>query len=98
MEQFNPSLRNFISMGKTYEKALASKCSGNTDVFIAKMPGAAGLVRVRLDSVASGGRKAGKQCGMCLVPGGMKLGRCFWGLDVVRVCKVHMCCRATERI
>lgn len=25
MEQFNPSLRNFISMGKTYEKALASK-------------------------------------------------------------------------
>ncbi|XP_026717116.1 brain-specific angiogenesis inhibitor 1-associated protein 2 [Athene cunicularia] len=24
MEQFNPSLRNFISMGKTYEKALAS--------------------------------------------------------------------------
>lgn len=23
MEQFNPSLRNFIAMGKNYEKALA---------------------------------------------------------------------------
>jgi hypothetical protein len=25
MEQFNPSLRNFIAMGKNYEKALAGK-------------------------------------------------------------------------
>lgn len=28
MEQFNPSLRNFISMGKNYEKALAGKQNG----------------------------------------------------------------------
>lgn len=26
MEQFNPCLRNFVAMGKNYEKALASKC------------------------------------------------------------------------
>ena len=25
MEQFNPSLRNFIAMGKNYEKALAGE-------------------------------------------------------------------------
>lgn len=25
MEQFNPCLRNFVAMGKNYEKALASK-------------------------------------------------------------------------
>lgn len=25
MEQFNPSLRNFIAMGKNYEKALAGR-------------------------------------------------------------------------
>lgn len=29
MEQFNPSLRNFIAMGKNYEKALAGEwCHG----------------------------------------------------------------------
>lgn len=28
MEQFNPSLRNFIAMGKNYEKALAGKAQG----------------------------------------------------------------------
>lgn len=28
MEQFNPSLRNFIAMGKNYEKALAGKAGG----------------------------------------------------------------------
>lgn len=25
MEQFNPCLRNFVAMGKTYEKALSSE-------------------------------------------------------------------------
>ena len=28
MEQFNPSLRNFIAMGKNYEKALAGEAGG----------------------------------------------------------------------
>lgn len=28
MEQFNPSLRNFIAMGKNYEKALAGEATG----------------------------------------------------------------------
>lgn len=28
MEQFNPSLRNFIAMGKNYEKALAGEAAG----------------------------------------------------------------------
>lgn len=28
MEQFNPSLRNFIAMGKNYEKALAGEACG----------------------------------------------------------------------
>lgn len=27
MEQFNPCLRNFVAMGKSYEKALSSECS-----------------------------------------------------------------------
>ncbi|KAJ8384744.1 hypothetical protein AAFF_G00199500 [Aldrovandia affinis] len=28
MEQFNPCLRNFITMGKSYEKALSTRSSG----------------------------------------------------------------------
>lgn len=43
MEQFNPSLRNFISMGKNYEKALAGKQSV--------------IVRVVVMAVALGGSR-----------------------------------------
>lgn len=32
MEQFNPSLRNFIAMGKNYEKALAGEAAGGAGV------------------------------------------------------------------
>ncbi|XP_041341608.1 brain-specific angiogenesis inhibitor 1-associated protein 2 [Pyrgilauda ruficollis] len=56
MEQFNPSLRNFISMGKTYEKALASMTYAAKGYFDA-------LVKMgELASESQGSKELGSPC------------------------------------
>uniref|UniRef100_A0A493THQ6 BAR/IMD domain containing adaptor protein 2 n=1 Tax=Anas platyrhynchos platyrhynchos TaxID=8840 RepID=A0A493THQ6_ANAPP len=80
MEQFNPSLRNFISMGKTYEKALASMTYAAKGYFDA-------LVKMgELASESQGSKELGKSpahaqrshCRGCSCPACCVPARCHW--------------------